>query len=120
MRLTVFVDKAPDGFEKFKCAQPACRKLARGMVNLNHLPRSVRRRTRAYCTAHTGERITEHGDERIDQTIAGHLVRRRLDAPGGWYGWEYGIVIPPAEAAERDDCESWPELARAFTRSQER
>jgi len=110
MRILIKGESIPMGFQTFKCASPGCRKKACIQVHdkcLAHLCED----TRCYCLAHgfdVVKRDSEDGQlcayyERIvEQASPGCcLYRKRQNAFGGWYGWEYAVMLTPADCRER-------------------
>jgi hypothetical protein len=49
------------------------------------------------------ERIVESANRSQDC----YLYRRRLEAHGGYRGWEYAVMLTPSEAARRECPNPW-------------
>jgi hypothetical protein len=105
-----------EGFERFNCAHPRCRRRAVMMVHDATLSGASNDR-RCFCLDHAWsvvKRDSDHGrrcyyyERIVEKASQGcYLYRRSLDAHGDYRGWQYAVMLTPEEAARRKCPNPW-------------
>lgn len=107
-----------EGFERFNCAHPRCRRRAVMMGHDATLSGAPNDR-RCFCLDHAWSVVKRDSDygrqcayhERIieiaNRSQGCYLYRRSLDAHGGYRGWQYAVMLMLEEAARRECPNPW-------------